>query len=53
MSASKNASDSSIGVDKSLLQNINSELRWGYGDDYWDLHTLLGGTDSAHAIEVN
>ena len=39
-------------VDKNLEENINSELRWDYGDDYWDLHTLLG-TDSTHAIEVD
>ena len=39
-------------VDRSLEENINSELRWDYGDDYWDLHTLLG-TDTTHAIEVD
>ena len=30
----------------------NTEIRWDYGDDYWDLHTLLG-TASTHAIEVD
>ena len=36
---------------KTVEQNANAELRFSYGQDYWDVHALLG-TDAAHAIEV-
>lgn len=37
---------------RTLEENIQSELRWNYGQDYWDLHEVLG-TDASHAIEVD
>ena len=29
-------------LDKTIEQNLQSELRWEYGDDYWDFHESLG-----------
>jgi len=37
---------------KTVEQNGEAEIRWSYGEDYWDLHALLG-TDAAHAIVVD
>ena len=36
-------------VDKDIDKNIRAELRWEYGDDWWDAYRLLG-TSSAEAI---
>jgi hypothetical protein len=39
-------------LEKPLDENIYSELRYDYGDSYWDLHELLGRS-AAHALEVD
>jgi len=38
-------------LDKTLEENIHSELRVSYGDDYWDLHDVLGTQD--YPIDVD
>jgi hypothetical protein len=35
----------SFDLAKALEENIHSELRIAYGDDYWDLHDVLGTQD--------
>ena len=39
-------------ISKSIHENISSELRIDYTDDYWQLHDSLG-CDAEHAIEVD
>ena len=39
-------------LNKTLDDNIHSELRINYGDEYWDLHDLLGNS-AEYGIEVD
>jgi hypothetical protein len=38
-------------LSRSLQDNIRSELRWEYGEDYWALHEQLGN-NAANAIDL-
>ena len=37
---------------RTLDQNIHSELRFDYGEHYWDLHDLLGRS-AEYALELD